>query len=111
MKVSVEELLSKIPGLPSGQWPEGERYAVGFEHGTMSLGYYAPVGSDPQRPHEQDELYIVVSGTSTFFLEDEKLRLAAGDAVFVPAGAVHRFTDFSEDFGTWVVFWGPDGGE
>ena len=24
---------------------------------------------------------------------------------------VHRFVDFSDDFGTWVVFWGPEGGE
>jgi len=111
MKASLKELLSQIPGLPSDQWPEGERYAVGFEHGTMSLGYYAPIGSDPQQPHKRDEIYIVQSGTSRFVLEDQTLRLSAGDAVFVPAGAVHRFTDFSADFGAWVVFWGPEGGE
>lgn len=111
MKVSLKELLSQIPGLPSNQWPEGERYAVGFEHGTMSLGYYAPIGSDPQQPHKQDEIYIVQSGTSAFVLGDQTLRLSAGDAVFVPAGAVHSFKDFSADFGAWVIFWGPEGGE
>ena len=111
MKISICELLSRIPGHPSEQWPQGERYAVGFEHGSMSLGYYMPVGSDPQQPHKQDEIYIVHSGTSTFTLDGQTLTLSAGDAVFVPAGAVHRFTDFSADFGTWVVFWGPDGGE
>jgi len=77
----------------------------------MSLGYYAPIGSDPQKPHNQDEIYIVQCGTSTFVLEEETLRLSAGDAVFVPAGAVHRFEDFSPDFGTWVIFSGPEGGE
>jgi mannose-6-phosphate isomerase-like protein (cupin superfamily) len=111
MKTSLNELLSQIPGLPSDQWPDGERYAVGFEHGTMSLGYYSPVDSDPQQPHKRDEIYIVQSGTSQFVLRNQNLSLAAGDAVFVPAGAVHRFTDFSADFGVRVIFWGPEGGE
>ena len=111
MKTSLKELLSRIPGAPSDQWPEGERYAVGFENGTMSLGYYAPIGSDPQQPHERDEIYIVQSGRSEFVLENQTLKLSAGDAVFVPAGAVHHFTDFSSDFGAWVIFWGPEGGE
>lgn len=111
MKVSLRDLLSQIPGLPSDQWPDGERYATGLEHGTMTLGYYAPIGQDPQQPHRQDEIYIVQSGASTLILENQTLSLSAGDAVFVPAGAVHRFTDFTADFGTWVVFWGPVGGE
>jgi len=34
-----------------------------------------------------------------------------GDALFVPAHTSHRFEDFSPDFATWVVFYGPDGGE
>jgi mannose-6-phosphate isomerase-like protein (cupin superfamily) len=111
MKVSRKELSSQIPGAPSEQWPEGERYALGFEHGTMSLGFYAPVGSDPQHPHRQDEIYIVQSGSSRFALEDQTLSVATGDAVFVPAGAAHRFEDFSDDFATWVIFWGPGGVE
>jgi len=31
--------------------------------------------------------------------------------LFVPAGVEHRFEHFSEDFSTWVVFYGPRGGE
>lgn len=27
------------------------------------------------------------------------------------AQAVHRFEEFSEDFATWVFFYGPEGGE
>ena len=34
-----------------------------------------------------------------------------GDAIFAPAGWVHRFEDLSPDFATWVVFWRPKGGE
>ncbi|HUF71854.1 MAG TPA: cupin domain-containing protein [Gammaproteobacteria bacterium] len=104
MKVSLKELLSQIPGDPSEQWPEGERYALGFEQGTMSLGFYAPIGADPQRPHKRDEIYIVQSGASRFALEDQILSLSAGDAVFVPAGAAHRFEDFSSDLGHGLSF-------
>jgi len=35
----------------------------------------------------------------------------AGDALFVAAHETHRFEDFTPDFGTWVMFYGPVGGE
>jgi hypothetical protein len=31
--------------------------------------------------------------------------------LFVPAGVVHRFEDFSDDLAIWVMFYGPEGGE
>jgi len=111
VKTSLTKLLAKIPGAPSEQWPEGEPYAEGFSHGTMSLGFYAPVGSDPQAPHEQDEIYIVHSGSGDFVLDGSRQKFGPGDAFFVPAGREHRFENFSSDFSTWVVFWGPSGGE
>ena len=111
MKASFAELLQQIPGPVSDKWPSGERFATAFAHGTMSVELYAPVGHDPQTPHDQDELYFVVAGRSEFVLQEQRMHLAAGDAVFVPAGAVHRFEHFSDDFATWVVFWGVRGGE
>ena len=36
---------------------------------------------------------------------------APGSLLFVPALRPHRFTQFTDDFSTWVVFYGPDGGE
>lgn len=27
------------------------------------------------------------------------------------AGTEHAFADFSDDFATWVIFWGPEGGQ
>ena len=86
-------------------------YGVLLEHGTMELGYYRPVGNDKQKPHAQDEIYIVHTGSGLFLLGDERIEFAPGDALFVPAGVEHRFTEFSDDFGAWVIFWGPDGGE
>jgi mannose-6-phosphate isomerase-like protein (cupin superfamily) len=111
MKASLSELLSRIPGAPSAQWPEGERYALAFSHGSMSIGFYAPVGSDPQQPHTRDEIYIIHSGTGELITDGKRQPLAAGDVFFVGSGVEHRFENFSKDFSTWVVFWGPAGGE
>ena len=86
-------------------------YAVLLEHGTLELGYYAPEGNDPQQPHDQDEVYIVQSGSGTFVCGTERTPFSAGEALFVPAGETHRFESFSDDFSAWVIFYGPAGGE
>jgi mannose-6-phosphate isomerase-like protein (cupin superfamily) len=96
--------------------PEGRRSAELMRHGSMTLRYYAPDRIDPQTPHDQDEIYIVYSGGGTVLSGRtegmlERKSFGPGDAIFVPAGHVHRFVDFSADFATWVVFWGPAGGE
>ena len=91
--------------------PEGSRAARLMQHGSMSLLYYAPRGEDRQQPHDQDEVYIVATGSGTFFKDGERKAFGSGDVLFAEAGAEHRFEDFSDDFGTWVVFYGPKGGE
>jgi len=111
MKVSAAQILSRIPGAPSNKWPAGEPYATALAHGTMSLGLYAPIAHDPQTPHSQDEVYIVRSGSAEFVMSGERSPCATGDVLFVAAGIEHRFESLSADFSTWVVFWGPKGGE
>ena len=91
--------------------PEGARSPLLMRHGTMTLRYYAPRGHDPQTPHEQDEIYIVASGTGTFVHGADRVAFGPGDALFVAARIEHRFEDFSDDLGLWVVFWGAEGGE
>lgn len=110
-RASVTELLGRIPGPASAAWPQGERFAEAFAHGSMSVELYAPRGSDPQTPHRQDELYFIHAGSGWFTVSGERRRFEPGDAFFVPAGAEHRFDGFGDDFCAWVVFWGPDGGE
>lgn len=82
-----------------------------LEHGTLLLELYAPRGSDPQKPHTRDELYVVVAGNGMFFCGGTRTAFGSGDALFAPAGAVHRFEDFSDDLAVWVMFYGPEGGE
>lgn len=86
-------------------------YGVLLRHGSMELGYYRPAGSDKQSPHAQDELYIVQTGSGRFECAGDSIAFEPGDALFVPAGAEHRFAEFSDDFAAWVVFYGPQGGE
>jgi len=82
-----------------------------FRHGTLEVEIYRPVDIDHQTPHHRDEIYIIISGSGLFHLEEEAMTFAPGDFLFVPAGAEHRFVEFSDDFSTWVLFYGPEGGE
>ena len=91
--------------------PAGKRFTYPIRHGSMRVGVYAPRGHDPQSPHEQDEIYIVIAGKGTFVKAAERRPFGPGDVIFVEAGSEHRFEAFSDDFATWVVFWGPKGGE
>ena len=91
--------------------PESKAYEVVMRHGSMHVGLYAPRGSDPQQPHTQDEVYVVMRGQGQFLCGDAQQAFAPGDVLFVPAGLEHRFVDFTGDLTVWVVFYGPEGGE
>jgi mannose-6-phosphate isomerase-like protein (cupin superfamily) len=90
---------------------DGKLYAELFRHGTLAIEIYAPKGTDLQQPHTRDELYVVAAGSGTFFVEGQHLPFSPGDALFVAAGEVHRFENFTDDLMVWVMFYGPDGGE
>ena len=104
-RFTVSKALERLPG------PKGERWAVVLEHGTLEVEIYAPRGKDPQGPHTRDEVYVVVSGSGEFVNGPARERFGPGDLLFVPAGVVHRFENFSDDLTVWVVFYGPEGGE
>lgn len=82
-----------------------------FQHGTLSVEIYKPIEIDLQQPHDRDEVYVVISGSGTFINGNVKTMFQPGDFLFVPAGVEHRFENFTEDFLTWVIFYGPKGGE
>jgi mannose-6-phosphate isomerase-like protein (cupin superfamily) len=86
MKVGLADLLARIPGAPSAQWPQGERYALAFEHGSMSVGFYAPIDADLQQPHKRDELYLVHAGSGEVVIADKRHLCKPGDVFFVDAG-------------------------
>ena len=110
-RTTLAEARARILEPAARERPSGAPYATLLAHGTMTVGYYAPITTDPQQPHAQDELYFIERGDGVFLLEDKELPFAPGDCLFVAAGVRHRFKSFSADFGAWVVFWGPKGGE
>jgi len=74
--------------------------APGIEVGVYGLVAPAP---DDQKPHEDDEIYIVLHGSGALVVEGERIQLQVGQAVFVEALAEHRFVDY-ESLGLLVVF-------
>ncbi len=86
-------------------------FGLGLAHGSMYTLLYRPPNPDDQQPHAQDELYIAMSGSGTLVVDDERHPFGTGDMLFVPAKAVHRFEDFTDDLLLWAVFYGPNGGE
>jgi mannose-6-phosphate isomerase-like protein (cupin superfamily) len=89
---------------------EPEPFIALFERGEFSLELYAPRVTDKQEPHDQDEAYIVASGSGIFRRAEERVPFQPGDFLFAAAGIHHRFEEFTDDFQTWVIFFGPKGG-
>lgn len=104
-RITLEEAARLLPT------PDGKRSVALFEHGTLQVKLYAPRGVDPQSPHSRDEIYVIALGAGWFVNGASRHRFAPHDVLFVPAGVVHRFEAFSDDFEAWVFFYGPEGGE
>ncbi|HET7871040.1 MAG TPA: cupin domain-containing protein [Terriglobales bacterium] len=75
---------------------------------SMSAGIYClpKGGADPQKPHQQDEMYYVVSGRSRMQVGAEHREVVPGSIIFVEARVEHRFYDITEDL-VVVVFFAP----
>jgi mannose-6-phosphate isomerase-like protein (cupin superfamily) len=97
--------------LSKGSPPPGNLAVPIFSHGSLVVELYTPVGHDPQQPHTRDEVYFVARGSGRLFDGERRHSAEAGSFLFVPAGQIHRFEDFSSDFAVWVVFYGAEGGE
>ena len=83
----------------------GGGYEIVHQSPGLEIGVYVLVApeADRQQPHEDDEVYVVLEGNGTLEVEDARHPLGEGQAVFVPAGAEHRFTAY-EQLAVLVVF-------
>jgi mannose-6-phosphate isomerase-like protein (cupin superfamily) len=83
----------------------GGGYELVHESAGLELGVYVLVAPEPdrQQPHEDDEIYVVLEGTGVLQVEDEEVSVREGSAVFVEAGADHRFTAY-EHLSVLVIF-------
>src|SRR5436190_1078646 len=83
----------------------GGGYEIVHASAGLEIGVYVLVAPEPdrQQPHEDDEVYVVLEGSGTLDVEGERVALREGHAVFVPAGAEHRFSAY-EQLSVLVVF-------
>jgi mannose-6-phosphate isomerase-like protein (cupin superfamily) len=102
-----QDLLDTLESRPD----RAQQFVVAFKRGSVTVEMYAPRLVDGQSPHEQDELYCIHRGEGEIVVAGERRIYSTGDMIFVPARVEHRFENFSADFATWVIFYGPMGGE
>ena len=77
---------------------------------SMSCGIYSlEVGSkDLQGPHDEDEVYYVVSGRARVRVDGQERTVGPGSILFVPASAEHSFCEIEQDL-TLMVFFASGG--
>jgi mannose-6-phosphate isomerase-like protein (cupin superfamily) len=80
-------------------------YEIVHESPGVEVGVYVLVAPEPdrQQPHEWDEVYVVLEGSGVLEVEGESTELTEGGAVFVRAGAEHRFSAY-EHLAVLVLF-------
>lgn len=73
---------------------------------ALSAGLYLlPAGgTDRQRPHREDELYLVVKGRARFRSGTDDRAVGPNDLLYVAAGVEHHFHSISEELALLVVF-------
>jgi mannose-6-phosphate isomerase-like protein (cupin superfamily) len=83
----------------------GGGYEIVHSSPGLEIGVYVLVAPEPdrQQPHADDEVYVVLEGTGVLDVERVPVDLREGHAVFVPAGADHRFSAY-EQLAVLVIF-------
>jgi mannose-6-phosphate isomerase-like protein (cupin superfamily) len=83
----------------------GGGYEIVHESPGIELGVYVLVAPEPdrQQPHADDEVYVVLEGSGILEVEGASVPVQEGSAVFVEAGADHRFSAY-ESLSVLVIF-------
>lgn len=86
----------------------GESYHEFLSVPDLSGGLYVleAGATDPQSPHTEDELYVVMAGRSRIEVGGEIAPVGPGSVVFVAASVPHHFVDIEERLVILVAF-GP----
>jgi mannose-6-phosphate isomerase-like protein (cupin superfamily) len=85
---------------------KGKLYLEFLRVPAMSAGVYVlpKGGSDPQKPHREDEMYYVVRGHARMQIGAEQSEVHAGSVIFVEGEATHKFYDIQEELEVLVFF-------
>jgi mannose-6-phosphate isomerase-like protein (cupin superfamily) len=85
---------------------KGKLYLEFLRVQAMSAGVYVlpKGGTDPQKPHHEDEIYYVIRGRARMQAGPDHSRVQAGSIIFVEAKLEHRFYDIEEELEVLVFF-------
>ncbi len=88
----------------------GRPYEEVLRAEALSAGIYrlAAGETDPQAPHREDEVYVVLAGVAAIEVDGRETMVSAGSVVYVPKGLQHRFVHITEDLEVLVVFAPPE---
>ncbi|MFQ5698452.1 MAG: cupin domain-containing protein [Myxococcota bacterium] len=77
---------------------------------SLSCGIYslAAGSKDLQGPHDEDEVYLVLSGRAVLRMNGEERSVEPGSVLYVPASSEHHFVEIEEDV-TLLVFFASGG--
>lgn len=53
---------------------------------------------------DHEEVYYIISGRGTMSVDEETREIRDGDAVYIPAGALHSIANRGEDFLVFLAF-------
>jgi mannose-6-phosphate isomerase-like protein (cupin superfamily) len=84
----------------------GELYLEFLRRDSMSCGLYVlePGADDPQDPHLEDEVYLVLGGRAQLTVAGRAQPVGPGSVVFVARTVPHRFHDIIERLSVLVFF-------
>lgn len=64
----------------------------------------APGADDPQGPHAEDEVYVVLAGHATLRIDDRDVPVEPGTIAYVAAGVPHHFHAIEQRLRVLVLF-------
>ena len=97
---SLEEARAEV------QHRTGELYLEFLRRDSMSCGLYVleAGATDPQGPHQEDEVYLVLRGRARLRAADRDDPVGPGSVAFVARRVPHRFHDVTERLSVLVFF-------
>src|SRR5450755_4155981 len=95
-----------IDELSRSRREQGKLYLEFLRVPAMSAGVYVlpKGGTDPQKPHREDEMYYIVRGRARMQIGSDHAEVRAGAVIFVEAELGHRFYDIEEELEVLVFF-------
>jgi quercetin dioxygenase-like cupin family protein len=78
---------------------------------SLSVGLYRLQAgqADEQKPHAEDEVYLVLRGKASFRAGGQEQAVGPGSVIFVERTLEHRFVNITEDLTVLVFFAPPEG--